>query len=70
MQKQFDAGYVDRIEATQARMEAIAVERNAQRARLDAQHALGRLEDALQRPVAGGPLPVYAPPHRAGSAAQ
>lgn len=70
MQKQFDAGYVDRIEATQARMEAIAVERNAQRARLDAQHALGRLEDALQRPLAGGPLSVYAPPPRAESAAQ
>jgi cobalt-zinc-cadmium efflux system outer membrane protein len=61
-QKQFDAGYVDRIEATQARLEAMAVERNAQRAQLDAQHALGRLEDALQRPLAGGPVPVYAPP--------
>jgi outer membrane protein TolC len=69
-QKQFDAGYVDRIEATQARLEAIAVERNAQRARADAQHALGRLEDALQRPLAGGPVPVYAPPFPPESAAQ
>jgi len=58
-QKQFDAGYADRVELTQARIEALAVERNAQGARVEARGALGRLEDALQRPLAGGPLPAF-----------
>lgn len=58
-QKQFDAGYADRVELTQARLEALAVERNALNARVDAQRALGRLENALQRPLLGGPLPAY-----------
>ena len=60
-QKQFDAGYADRVELTQARLEALAVERNALNARVDALHALGRLENALQRPLSGGPLPTYEP---------
>ena len=58
-QKQFDAGYADRVELTQARIEALAVQRNAQAARVEARQALGRLEDAQQRPLAGGPLPAY-----------
>jgi cobalt-zinc-cadmium efflux system outer membrane protein len=62
LQKQFDAGYSDRTETTQARLEAVTVERNALRTRVEAQRALGRLEDALQRPLAGGPFPVYSPP--------
>jgi outer membrane protein TolC len=66
-QKQFDAGYADRIDATQSLLEALAVERNVADARSSAQHALGRLEDALQRPLSGGPLPVY--PAAAGPAA-
>lgn len=57
-QKRFDAGYADRVELTQARVEAIAVERNAQSARVEARQALGSLEDALQRPLAGGPVPA------------
>jgi outer membrane protein TolC len=69
-QKQFDAGYADRIEATQSRLEAIAVERNLWGARTGAQRALGRLEDALQRPLSGGPLPAYSPPAPAEAAAQ
>ena len=60
-QKQFDAGYADRVELTQARLEALAVERNALNARVDSQRALGRLEDALQRPLEGRPLPAYEP---------
>ena len=69
-QKQFDAGYTDRIEATQARLEAVVVERNAAKAQVDAQRVLGRLEDALQRPLAGGPMPVYSPPSPPVAAAQ
>jgi outer membrane protein TolC len=64
-QKQFDAGYADRVELTQTRIEALAVERNAQSARAEALRALGRLEDAQQRPLAGGPLPVFAPAPKA-----
>jgi outer membrane protein TolC len=60
-QKRFDAGYADRVELTQARLEAFAVERNAQSARVEARRALGNLENALQRPLAGGPLPAPAP---------
>ena len=58
-QKQFDAGYADRLDATQARLEAVTVERNVADARTSAQRALGRFEDALQRPLAGGPVPAY-----------
>ncbi|HXV07345.1 MAG TPA: TolC family protein [Burkholderiales bacterium] len=61
-QKRFDAGYADRVELTQVRLEALAVERNAQSARVEARRALGSLEDALQRPLAGGPLPVAPAP--------
>ncbi len=61
-QKQFDAGYADRVELTQARLEAFAVERNAQGTRVEARRALGDLEDALQRPLAGGPLPAVPAP--------
>ncbi len=60
VQKQFDAGYTDRLEVTQARLEALAVERNAQVARIETQRMLGQLEDALQRPLSGGPLPAFA----------
>ena len=60
-QKRFEAGYADRVELTQARLEAFAVERNAQSARVEARRVLGSLEDALQRPLAGGPLPAPAP---------
>jgi outer membrane protein, heavy metal efflux system len=70
-QKQFDAGYADRIDATQTRLEAVAVERNLLSARAGAQRALGRLEDALQRPLTGGPMPAYAaPPPPVDAAAQ
>jgi outer membrane protein TolC len=69
-QKQFDAGYADRIEATQSRLEAVTVERNLWGARTAAQRALGRLEDALQRPLSGGPMPAYSPPAPAEAAAQ
>lgn len=70
MQKQFDAGYADRIDAIQSRLEAAVVERNIADARSGAQRAQGRLEDALQRPLSGGPLPAYSPPAPAEAAAR
>lgn len=57
-QKQFEAGYLDRLELTQSLVEAGAIARNALTAQLETQRALGRLEDALQRPLAGGPVPL------------
>ena len=59
VQKQFDAGFADRLEVTQARLEAVNVDRNAQAARIGSQRILGQLEDALQRPLSGGPLPAF-----------
>jgi outer membrane protein TolC len=58
VQKRFDAGDADRLDLQLSRLEAIAADRNAQAARLEAQKSLGRLEDVLQRPLAGGPLPA------------
>jgi hypothetical protein len=60
LQKQFDAGYIDRLELAQARLETLSVERNAQAAHLETQRVLGQLEDALQRPLSGEPLPLFA----------
>lgn len=57
VQRQFDAGQADRLEYTLARIEALLVERRAQAAHGDAQRALGHLEDAMQKPVAAGPVP-------------
>lgn len=56
--RQFDAGQVDRFERTLAQAEHILAQRRAEAARLEAQRALGLLEDALQAPLAGGPLPA------------
>ena len=59
VQRQFDAGFADRLEVTQARLEAVNVDRNVQAARIETQRILGQLEDALQRPLSGGPLPAF-----------
>src|SRR5262245_58017272 len=58
--KQFDAGYIDRVELVGARLEHLAAERNALALRVESQAALGALEDALQAPLVGGPLPPLA----------
>lgn len=58
--KQFDAGQIDRVELTLAQVEALNVQRNALSVRTEAQRALGALEDALQIPLTGGPLPAWA----------
>ncbi len=58
--KQFDAGHADRVDITLAQLETVAVEHRALAARLETQRALGALEDALQMPLAGAPLPGWA----------
>jgi outer membrane protein, heavy metal efflux system len=58
--KQFDAGYVDRLELTLTQIETLAAQRNALAAASEAQRALGGLEDALQIPLVGGPVPEWA----------
>ena len=58
--KQFDAGHADRVELTLAQLETLAVERRALAVRLETQRALGALEDALQMPLGGAPLPNWA----------
>jgi outer membrane protein TolC len=58
--KRFDAGHADRVELTLAQLETLAVEHRALAVRLETQRALGALEDALQMPLAGAPLPSWA----------
>jgi outer membrane protein TolC len=58
--KRFDAGYVDRLELTLTQIETLAAQRNALVAASEAQRALGGLEDALQIPLVGGPVPEWA----------
>lgn len=53
VQRQFDTGQTDRLELTLAGIEALRVERRAMAARIDAQRALGLLEDAVQKPLSG-----------------
>jgi hypothetical protein len=62
LQRRFDAGDLDRLELLLGRFEGLLVERHAQAARIDAQRALGALEDALQVPLAGAPAPRAASP--------
>lgn len=57
-QSQFDAGYADRLELTSAQLELNSAEAAVLAARLQAQRALGKLEDAVQQPLDGSaPLP-------------
>lgn len=70
IERQFDAGQVDRLELTLARIESILVARRAHAGRVDAQRALGELEDALQAPLAGGPAPSTYPSGGPGTAAR
>jgi cobalt-zinc-cadmium efflux system outer membrane protein len=57
--KQFDAGYADRLELTLAQLGTLAAQRNAVAVESEVQRALGALEDALQLPLAGGPVPGW-----------
>lgn len=58
-QRQFDAGYTDRLELTTAQLELATAESAVVAAHLKAQRALGALEDAVQQPLDGSaPLPA------------
>ena len=57
--KQFEAGYADRVDLTLSHIETLVAERNALAVAAEAQRALGALEDALQTPLVGGPLPGW-----------
>ncbi|MFH1043974.1 MAG: TolC family protein [Pseudomonadota bacterium] len=58
IEKQFDAGYSDRIELAGTRLEGISAEQAVSDARIRTQRALGALEDAVQQPLDGSaPLP-------------
>lgn len=58
IEKQFDAGYSDRVELAGTRLEGISAEQAISDARIRAQRALGALEDAVQQPLDGSaPLP-------------
>jgi outer membrane protein TolC len=66
VQRQFDAGYADRVDLRLAALEVAAAERALVSARLEAQQGLSALEDAVQRPLepsdaettsAGAPAP-------------
>ena len=67
--KQFDAGYIDRVELVGARLEHLAAERNTLALRTESQAALGALEDALQAPLVGGPVPPLASERASADAA-
>jgi outer membrane protein TolC len=58
--KQFDAGHRDRVDLALAQLEMLTAERRALAVSLEAQRALGALEDALQMPLEGAPLPSWA----------
>jgi outer membrane protein, heavy metal efflux system len=60
VERQFDAGYADRVELTAAHLQAIEAQRGTLGLRIEALRAQGVLEDALQVPLTGGPLPLLA----------
>jgi outer membrane protein TolC len=57
VERQFEAGYADRVELTAVHLETIGTQRGAAALRIEALRAQGVLEDALQIPLGGGPLP-------------
>lgn len=59
-ERQFGAGYVDRLELVGTRLETLVAEQGVLAAQIRAQRALGMLEDAMQRPLDDSPLP-YVP---------
>ncbi len=55
--RQFEAGLIDRLEMTGAKLESLVVEQGLQAARTRVLRALGMLEDAIQKPIDGSVLP-------------
>ncbi|MEO8628719.1 MAG: TolC family protein [Betaproteobacteria bacterium] len=74
IEKQFAAGYADRVDIVQAALALSLASRTVLAARVDALRAQGELEDALQIPLAGTPFPLLtaapAPNERAPSLTQ
>ncbi len=58
VEKQFAAGYADRVDIVQAALALSLTSRTVLAARVDALRAQGELEDALQIPLAGTPFPL------------
>jgi cobalt-zinc-cadmium efflux system outer membrane protein len=52
-QRQFASGYIDRSTLDQARLQALAAENTRLSTSIQAQQALGALEDAVERPLDG-----------------
>lgn len=50
-ERQFEAGYADRLEQTGVHLELLSAEQGLLEARIRAQRALGMLEDAIQQPM-------------------
>jgi outer membrane protein, heavy metal efflux system len=60
-ERRFEAGDVDRLERTQARLASVAVERAALASQVRGLQAWAMLEDAVQAPLDGTPAPVAEP---------
>jgi outer membrane protein TolC len=69
VQRQFDAGYADRVDLRLAGLDVAAAERALVSARLEAQQGLSALEDAVQRPLepTEAEMPSTAAPASAGN---
>jgi outer membrane protein TolC len=59
VERQFESGYADRVELTAAHLQAIEAQRGTFALRLETLRAQGALEDMLQVPLGGGPLPIF-----------
>ncbi|WP_324343483.1 TolC family protein [Thiomonas arsenitoxydans] len=58
---QFAAGEIDRLAVIRAQLQTVVAKRDRLTAQVESEHALGRLEDAVQQPLEGGtPLPPVA----------
>lgn len=57
-ERQFQAGYIDRLEWTTAQLESLAAEQGRLAAAIRVEQAQASLEDALQRPLDGSDMPT------------
>lgn len=57
IERQFEAGHIDRLELTGSRLETLVAEQGLAAAQVRSLRALGLLEDAIQRPLDESPLP-------------
>lgn len=61
-ERQFEAGYSDRLELAGIRLETLGAEQGVSSAGIKLQRALGALEDAVQRPLDDTALPAAPEP--------